>query len=400
MKNNAIFTIFKKEIIRFFKDRRTLVALLLPGVLIYALYSIMGDAMTSTLMPDEDYKPSVVVANLPDSLATAFVDSEMFVVSEIEKGSDYEKDIAASKEQITESQKDVLVIFPENFEKDIMTYQPATGMSAPNVEIYYNSSESDSTAAYQTLNAILDQYESAMANKFDVNRPADENATYDLAREEDITAMMFSMLMPMLLIMLLFSGCMAVAPESIAGEKERGTVATLLITPTKRSHIAIGKILALSVMALISGASSTIGVVLSLPKLMGDTVTVSGSVYSVTDYLMLGVVILSTVLLLITVISIVSAFAKTVKEASSYVTPLMVLSMLVGLSGMLGSAAIEPWFYCIPLYNSVQSMISIFSFNANTLNIAITIAVNLACSAAGVFVLTRMFNSERIMFNK
>jgi sodium transport system permease protein len=249
----------------------------------------------------------------------------------------------------------------------------------------------------ETMVAILDAYESSMTNKFDVNAGGD---TYDLATEEDMTGMIFSMVMPMLLVMLLFSGCMAVAPESIAGEKERGTIASLLITPTKRSHIAIGKILALSIMALISGTSSTLGVVLSLPKLVGDSLTLDGSVYGVVDYAMLAVVILSTVLVLITLISIISAYAKTVKEAGSYVTPLMIVSMLIGLTGMFGASAQSPVLYLIPIYNSVQSMIGIFSFEASLVNMAITVASNVAVTAIGVFVLTRMFNSEKIMFNK
>jgi len=62
-------------------------------------------------------------------------------------------------------------------------------------------------------------------------------------------------LLPMLMIMFLFSGAMSIGPESIAGEKERGTIATLLVTPVKRKEIAIGKILALSVLSLISATA-------------------------------------------------------------------------------------------------------------------------------------------------
>jgi hypothetical protein len=218
-------------------------------------------------------------------------------ISNLDKNS-----IETCKDTISNGGIDLLLVFPENFDDSI-----ANSTSIPNVEIYYNSSSSNSSMAYQTMVAVLDAYESMMANKFDINLG---DGVYDLAAEEDFTAMIFSMIMPMLLVMLLFSGCMAVAPESISGEKERGTIASLLVTPAKRSHIAIGKILALSIMALISGASSTLGIVLSLPKLMGDTVTINGSVYGVTDYLMLAVIILSTVLVLITIISIISAYTN------------------------------------------------------------------------------------------
>ncbi len=393
MKNNAIFTIFKKELARFFKDRRTLVALIMPGFLIYVIYSLMGGAMSEAFMPDDDYLPVVYVQNMPDSLNGPLKQSGLFDISDAEKNkiNDY-------KDDIKNEALDLLIVFPKDFDKKVGAYDISSGIAAPNIEVYYNSSSVNSSMAYQNIVAFLDYTEAQMINKFDVNNSSD--IVFDLASDEDMTGMLFSMLMPMLLVMLLFSGCMAVAPESIAGEKERGTIATLLITPTNRSHIAIGKILALSLMALISGASSTIGIVLSLPKLMGDTMELDGSVYGIADYAMVALVILSTVLVLITIISIISAYAKTIKEASTYVTPLMIFSMLIGLSGMMGSAVTNPLLYLIPIFNSVQSMIGIFSFEGNLVNVLITVGANIAFTAIGVYVLTRMFNSEKIMFNK
>ena len=390
MKNGAIFTIFKKEIARFFKDRRTLIALLMPGFLIYIIYSLMGGAMSNAFMPDEDYNPIIFVENAPASAISLFEVAEL----------DYIDSENAQDEmnRVKNGISDLYIVFPEGFDEKISAYDPSLQTPAPNIEIYYNSSNTNSSMAYQTVVALFDAFESSMTNKFDINNSLDK--TFDLATEEDMTGMIFSMIMPMLLVMLLFSGCMAVAPESIAGEKERGTIATLLITPAKRSHIAIGKILALSVMALISGASSTLGIVLSLPKLMGDAVEINGSVYGADDYALVALVILSTVLVLITLISIISAYAKTIKEASTYVTPLMIGSMLIGLSGMFGSAATSTVLYLIPIFNSVQSMIGIFSFEANIINVIVTVVSNLVFAAIGVFALTRMFNSEKIMFNK
>ncbi|MCI8562042.1 MAG: ABC transporter permease, partial [Lachnospiraceae bacterium] len=191
---------------------------------------------------------------------------------------------------------------------------------------------------------------------------------------------------------------LAVAPESIAGEKERGTIATLLVTPVKRSHIAIGKILALSIIALLSGASSTIGTVLSLPKLMGAAGDLDGSVYSVTDYLLLAVVILSTVMVFVTVLSLISAYAKSIKEAQSYATPVMIILMVVGITAMFGNGAKEElYYYCIPAYNSVQSMVRIFEFNVSAGTMLVTVVSNLAITLLGAFVLTKMFQSERIV---
>lgn len=392
---NGIITIMKKELARFFSDKRVVfTTILFPGLMIFVLYSFMGDAMSSMYNVDEEYVSQISVVNLPDSVAAMGEQAEL-VFEEISAD-----EVEGVKEQISDKEYDLCVVFPENFDADVAVYSTAMNTPAPQVEMYYNSARIESNAAYQMLSSMLNQYESVMSNKFDINMA--EDGEFDLASDEDITGMAFSSMLPMLLLIFLFSGCMSVGPEAIAGEKERGTIATLLVTPVKRSELAIGKIMALSIIALLSGLSSTVGTLASLPKMMSDASgEVMKNVYTVSDYVMLGVVILTTVLVIITVISIISAFAKSIKEAQTAVTPFMILVMFIGLSAMFGTGAkTEITYYFIPLYNSVQSMLGIFSFEANTTCLAVTAVSNLVYSAVGVFVLAKMFNSEKIIFTK
>ncbi len=295
---------------------------------------------------------------------------------------------------------DLYIVFPENFENDIAVYNSTSGDKAPQVEIYYNSASTESQTAYEMFIEMMDSYESSMANKFDVN--PDSDVQYDLANEKDAAATVFSSLLPMLLLMFIFSACMSIGPESISGEKERGTIATMLVTPAKRSHIALGKIIALSIIALLSGISSTLGTMLSLPKITGaGEEGIEANVYSAQDYILLAVIILSTVLLIVTLISIISAFARSTKEAGTYIMPLMIVVMLVGLSGMFSDGAkTELYNYVIPIYNSVQCMTGVFSFEIIPFGMLLTVITNIIYTGIGVFVLTRMFNDERIMFNK
>ena len=382
---SPVLTIFKKELARFFGDRRmALTTILLPGLMIYVLYTFMGNALSSQFSVEDTYRPTAVVENLPDSLSAAL--SQALEIQE-----------EAEPMELVRNQKlDLYIRFPAGFDEAVAAYDMASGKAAPQVEVYYNSAAATSGDGYNLVLEILNQYESSLVNKFHVNW----NGIYDLATQEDATGSIFSSMMPMLLLIFLFSGCMAVAPESIAGEKERGTIATLLITPTKRGSIALGKIMALSVISLLSGASSAIGTTLSLPKLMGAASEQLTVTYGVGDYALLGVVILSTVLL-ITLISIVSAFAKSVKEAQTYVTPLMIVVILVGVTAMFGGGAkTELCYYLIPVYNSVQCMVGIFAFSASPVLILTAVAANLAVTGLGVFLLTRMFNSEGIMFSR
>ena len=390
---NNILTILKKELARFFGDKRlAFSSILLPGLMIYIMYTFMGSAL-STMFESTEEASSLYAVSVPASLQETL--SSQFSITEVEPSQ-----VDALQTDIENQDANILVVFPSDFDEAVAVYDSASGAAAPAVEIYYNSANTDSSTAQSVLVSILDQYESALANKFDVN-PGDPSL-YDLASDRDSAAMIFSSMLPMLLMIFLFTGCMSVAPESIAGEKERGTIATLLVTPVKRSHIAIGKIIALSIIALLSGISSTLGTVLSMPALMGaasDNMNIG--IYTVSDFLLLAVVILSTVLFLVAVISVISAYARTIKEAQSYVTPLMIIATLIGITAMFGGGAPQDWFYYfIPLYNSVQCMSAIFSFTCIPVNALITVASNLIYSVDFVFILTRMFNNEHVVFGR
>ncbi len=389
-----MMTIIRKEFARFFKDKRMIfTTVLMPGLLIYLIYSFMGQGMMKEFMTDDEYVAKAYVQNMPKELSPMFdeLSAEWTTVSQAE--------LEDVKGLIQEKEADVLVVFPENFIAEVDAYDVAGGQSAPNVEIYYNSTESESQKIYSIITEMLNNYEASMANKLDVNAG---DVSYDLASKKDVTGQMFAMLLPMLLMSFMFSGCISVAPESIAGEKERGTIATLLVTPMKRSALALGKIISLSCIALLAGVSSFAGTMLSLPKLMGGEESgMDTSVYVLSDYLLLLGVILTTVLVMVSLISIISAFAKSIKEAGTMVSPLMILVMLVGLSPMFGGDAEKNLgVFCIPIYNSVQCMHAIFSFTYQPVQVVVTIIVNVVFAGLMAWALTRMFNSEKVMFSK
>ncbi len=390
-----MITIMKKEFARFFGDKRMVFStVLLPGLMIYVLYSFMGSAIADQFMTAADHVYEIHTVNLPDSLASLKSQQDLEVIE-----ADL-ADVEPLKSQIEAQETELLVVFPEGFDEKVAAYDSLTSQeTAPLVEIYYNSVFTESGTAYDTVCGILEQYETSMANKFDVN--ADAAKRYDMATEREMTGQFFSMLLPMLLMSFLFSACLSIAPESIAGEKERGTIATLLVTPVKRSELATGKILSLSVIGLLGGVSSFIGTMLAIPKMLGGAAggSMDAGVYGGMDYVMTLLVILSTVLVIIGVISILSGFAKSVKEAGALATPLMIIVMVVGVMSMFGDGAPSAtYLYLIPFYNSVQCLNGIFSFSALPVNLAVTIGCNIAYTMIMAALLAKIFDSEKIMY--
>jgi len=378
-----------KEFVRFFTDKRMIIMTLLPAIMIYATYSLMGIFMGSIFAPDEDHTPQIYAVNMPASI-TQKTQAAGLSIQTVNAN-----DAESVKEKIKENEADLLMVFPQNFDELVAEYATRSG-PAPNIEVFYISTEPNSHEAYFMMTALLDVYKASLVSLFNV-----ENA--DLATSENFAAMLISTMMPMLLMIFLFSGCLGLALESITGEKERGTLATLLVSPLKRRELAIGKILSLAALSFISGLVTAIATILALPNMMGAAgdEAISVAIYSITDYLLLAIVILTTLLLMVTMVSIVSAYAKTVKEAGQATTPLMILVMLVGVTGMVGGGAqTDVLFYLIPLYGSVQSMSGIFSMEYSTVNVVVACLSTLVYAGLGGFVLTKMFNSEKVMFSK
>ena len=393
MKSNT-WTIIKKEFARFFGDRQLLfTTVIMPGLLIYIIYSLMGSGIQSMVTEGANEVVTMRVENMPASMAPVFsaMDSSLVVVEQPVT----EADIAMLEDKELNA---VLVRFPDRFEEAVAGMQVADSGVLPNVEIYYNSTNNAASRVYMAVSATLGN----IGRTFTVNVPQSEGQRFDQASDESIGAMIWGKILPMLIMMMLFSGVMAIAPSSIAGEKERGTIATLLVTPMKRSELALGKIVSLSAIALLSGISSFVGIALSLPKMvgMGDGVDL-GFHYTTSDYVALLLVILASVLIMASAVSLLSALAKDVKNAGTMVTPFMLVVMLAGLLPMFQNGASENLaVYLIPFYNSIEVMTAVFSHELSWSTVIVTLASDVVYTGMAVWGLTRMFNSEKVMFSK
>ena len=397
MKSNTL-TIIKKEFARFFGDRQLLfTTVIMPGLLIYIIYSFMGMGMKK--MANEGANEDVIlqVENLPESMLPILKEIPNTTLMPMPLLEDDVKNLENKDLDV------VLMRFPEAFDEKVAAFDPQSGMAAPNVEIYYNSANNASSRVYHIVEASLSAYEDQLSNRFDINRADSEEAQFDMANKDDVLGSILSKLIPMLILMMLFSGVMAIAPSSIAGEKERGTIATLLVTPLKRNELALGKVVSLSGIALLSGISSFIGIVLSLPKMIqADEAGIElGLNYTSADYAVLLLIILSSVLIMASAVSLLSALAKDVKNAGTMITPFMLVVMFCGLTPMFQSGTPESLTaYLIPFYNSIQVMTAVFAHEMRWMPVIVTLAANVVYTGFAVWGLTRMFNSEKVMFSK
>lgn len=387
-----IFVIVKKELKRFFTDKRMIMSLILPGVLIFVLYSLMGNFIGKAITPADDYEYVICVEN-----ESVTLDGYLSTL-----GFKYKKVNAPREEaekKLVDKEIDLYVSFSEDFDDAV------ADKAGKNVVIEYNSAKRESAKIYSALQTVYMQNSVASVDYNYAINAGVENP--DMATEEDVVKMILTMFMPFILMVFLVTGSVSVASESIAGEKERGTIATLLVTPVKREYIALGKIIALTVTSLFSSLVSFVGIMASLPNLLqleriGDVTSIDLSVYGASTFVGILGIILITVMMFTMIMSILSTFAKSVKEATQFVTPAMIVVMLASVTSMIGGgkAVTNPALYLIPIYNCAQCLTMLFSGEFYGLCYLFTILSDALFVVLGVVLLAKMFNNEKIMLNK
>ena len=376
-----LLALMKKEFTRFFRDPRLIVSMILPGILIYIIYSVMGTAMTS--------EPAAYHFNV-------YVSGESAVVQTIEQTVELNEgwtvtfeqtdDADAARAEVESGEATALIVFSEGFD-DMIGLAPRASI-IPAAELVYNSEDSASSAFAAIADAVLDAY----------GRSFVLTAT-DYAQSENFAAQMMAGILPFLIVVFVFSSCMSVTLESVAGEKERGTLATILVTSARRWDIALGKVLPLACVSLIGAASSFLGVALSMPALMGVSIDVAIGGIGFVDYLMLFLLIFSFVPLIVAAIAAVSTLSRSVKEASGYTSVIMILMMVLSIvTAFVGG--IGGWVIAVPVLNAVSAMQGVLMGNMVVWQCIVSFALNIVYAGVLVFLSARMLSSERIMFGK
>lgn len=412
---NDILTIIGKELSRVFTDKKLVfTTFFLPALSLVLIYSVMGIMVKQSMDQREEHIGNVVVLEAPESFKAFWAMEGSAYKLSLTYDEKINED--ALKNDIYEGKLEGLVVFDKGFDVLVASYK-TTGM--PNLKTYYNPTEDYSQSAHNKLvDKILMDYEKSLLTARFGSEDFLTAFTVDLGNEdqllapkEKISGDLLGGLVPMLLSVFLFAGGMGIGIDLITGEKERGTMATLLVTPIKREAIAFGKMISLGIVSLVSTASSLVGMAISFPFLemafskSGDTQSIEGATQGVQILMLspMGVfqfLVLSMMLTLIYVgiICIISVYANSVKEAGTLVTPAYMVVMLLGLVTVFSTEMPKVWAFAAPVYGTLMGMKYALSAELTWAMFGINLLVSALVVGGIVWVIKQMFNSEKIMF--
>lgn len=398
--------IFSKELKRVFGDKKMVFSLfILPIILIAGIYGMMFFLVDKQKSSINEHVSEVFVQNMPDNfseLMSKHTECNINVIPAGESADTY-------KDKLLDGTYDLVVVFPENFYENFKNADATSAL--PDIKTFYNPSEDNSgEARTRFTETYLEEYKQLLLNErfgslnyamvFSVDA---DNPDMIVQDDGKATGKILGTIIPYLITLLIFGGAMGLGVDTIAGEKERGTIANLLISPIKRVDIIMGKIAALAIVSVLSAGVYVISfigsaVVLSKKSGMGEMFSRLSLNFTSVQIVQFVVLLLGLVLLYVGIIGFVSLMAKNIKEAQSFIMPVYILVMFAGMITMY-SGDVTSGSYMIPVYNTSAAFKGIFE-RTITMNQYLTSTI-ITYAFAGVMVclMAKAMNSEKIMLN-
>jgi sodium transport system permease protein len=398
MRNIGI--VYRKELREALRDRRTLIStLIVPLVLFPILTAGLGAAIASLVGKAKEEIPKVMLRGGEDS--PAIVDGlkkldkiEIVPTTSNWKDQIINKEVRAAIEipagfqaHVAEGKSDTVSI--QNF-KGEMKSEIATGKIETFLTDYRDNVVKERLAAKNLPPAVLKPFEVKQEN---------------VAPPEKVGGAAFGGVIGYMVILLCLTGGMYPAMDLTAGEKERGTMETILSSPISRMHLVLGKFFLVLTTSLVTAALSVTSMGVSFAVLghlhafdkAGSDASELQLRIGIGTVISVFIMVLPLAVLFSAALMTIALFAKSYKEAQSYVTPLMFIVIIPAVAAML-PIDLTPKLALVPILNASLLCKELVTGTYHWNFIAIIFSSTCAYAAVALFLAIKMFQRESVLF--
>ena len=385
-----IFVIFQKELIDNLRDRRSWTTgifwALFGPMLLGGMIMLLGNTIRENV-EDALVLPVVGAENAPNLIK--FLEQQN--VDIVSAPDDPEAAVIAGD-------INVAVIIPEEYGEEFSTGETA------NIQLVFDSTRQSAAADISRAENLLEGYSNYIGLLRLSMRGVSPEVIRVLRIEEVDTAtpqsqaLIFLSMLPYFIIFAIFNGASPVITDATAGERERGSLEPLLINPLPRGWVAVGKMLAAMPFAMINlfitlAGFAAIFQFLPIEKFLG--VQIGFNIGTLTSVFL---ICLPIVVLACAIQTLIASYAKTTKEAGTYLPFIGLIPSLPGLA--LAFLPVKPdlWTMLIPTFGQ-QILINQFlrTEPISGINILISTAITLLLSVLITFIAIKLYEGERII---
>jgi sodium transport system permease protein len=388
-RSRAFVTVFLKEVRENLRDRRTLISAFLTGPLLGPLLFVMLLNVTLNRELDKADKPlpvPVIGAQYAPNLISALKAGGVVPTAPIDN----------PERAVRKQDADIVLRIAPGYGKAWRAGQPAQ------VEMIYDSSQRDANSAVERVSQLVEAYARQQGAMRLVARGLSPTTAWPLvaARRDQATpqsraVLMFAML-PYFFVITIFMGGMYLAIDLTAGERERQSLEPLFANPVPRWKILAGKLAAICTFSTISLlitllAFAVVGQFIPAEKI-GMELDFGFHFAAYVLLLMLPVVVL-----LASLQSLVAAFAKSYREAQTYLSLLMLVPIIPSLVLAILPIKAQPWMYGVPLLGQSLGIMQLLRGDGITMQqLALCLAGSLLAALVAVAVTAQLYRSERL----
>ncbi|MBN2012454.1 CPBP family intramembrane metalloprotease [candidate division KSB1 bacterium] len=380
-----IISVYKKESLETLRDRRTLfVMIFVPLILYPLLFTVMSQVMTLSQANSLE-QPSVVtiVPTVPAALDSMIRSHPDLVVM-------------PSRNPFTALQS-----------RDIDAYiQLVYYGSKDSFQVCFDATLETSRTARQRLTTILEQYSKTKHPRktaYIQVPPSVATGSINVMPPSHGQAMIIGGILPVLLIVTLMFGALYPAIDLTAGEKERGTLETVLTVPIHRLELLMGKFLTVTTFALLTGALNlismglTYGLGLLQLNMLSDDVSMA---LSPTTMTLLFILLIPLSLFISAVMLSVSLFARSFKEAQNMATPFYMLLLFPAMFAMLPEIRLTAATTFVPILNVSLLFKEILLQTYTWESVGAVLLSNIIFAFLSIALISKLFNAEEILFSE
>ena len=391
-----IFKIFKKELKETLRDKRTMIMMVVIPMLVFPLLINVVTSISGSFEDSAEEKKIKIgiIGDTSDYLAQKLYDiPSSFGPKEVVA---YAGDSSQMLNDYRNEKLDLLLFYEPNIQKKLDANEKAIVKWTLDKTKIGNQGRAKSYMQIIEAEARFLRYD-ALGIDEEALKPFEviyENS----ASEQQMIGELAGGFLPYIFIAFGFMGCMYPAIDLFTGEKERGTIETLLSTPVHRWKILVGKMLVIILSGLMAAFSALLGLFLSIQYL--DMVPdvklteVISTILTPTFIIKLFFLLLPLTIFFAGVMVPVSVYTKTFKEAQSIIAPMNIVVILPAMVGLFPGIELNIATACVPILNIVLTTKSLIAGNVDYLLFALSFAVMLILAGVAVLFSFRQFGKE------
>lgn len=406
MNIQSILVVYHKELRDILRDRRTLFSMILLPILIFPILMLGSGAFMKHQIEKIQEKTSMVAFVGPSE--TDYLAVRIEAIDGIQL-LNLGADSALGIEMIRDKEIEAFVFVPDNFQVAIdAALLGDTTESVPQISLFSNETRTQSGFAVKKVSRVFQDFRTEIAEdalaSFNLSPKVVKPflvAELNVASPKEMGRFLAGSFLPYILILMSLTGAMYAAIDLTAGEKERGTLETLLVAGVSRMDIVLGKFLTVftaSVVTTLLAVGSMTGTSVLTLKMMPEVAGVLQFSIGLFEVFLMLVAMIPLAAIFSSLLMTLALFAKSYREAQTYISPLMFIVIFPAMASMMPDSETSRQAALIPVINVSLMMKDGLSGNIDPVVITLTMVVNIVLAVLGLLLVQQMFKRESVLF--